>query len=181
MGVLKKFQAAISMEYANVFPYEYSDSTTGHSPTNGMTVPAYKDVSGTTRTTINISNTSSLNLKDAYRNISPYTFLSAVASSDVLENYSVSDYALNVVGTASYSTVKSDTGASKTITVNVSNTTNESITVGCIKFKKNINWQNNNFSDFTCNVLICAYYFDEPKTLQPGESFTTAIKFDFGE
>ena len=173
MGSIKKYQAGLSLEYINFDPN--TESTVSSNVQSN--VPAYKDVNGNSRTTIALY-TSSFNAKECRRNTTPYSFLKAVASTETLSQYNVSNYALNSVGSADYSAASS--GEAKTITVGVTNNTASSITVGSIKFYKTINWSTNSQPNCTCDVLICAYFFDEPKVLEPNEEFTTAIKFDFG-
>ena len=102
-----------------------------------------------------------------------FTGLNARATADLLKNYSIEDYSVVTIGTK---TVLNDTanhiyGYSDVFTVTVSNTGSESITVGCIRFYKNVKVHYSLSGD----VLVYSYYLDKPLTIEPGDTQSVSV------
>lgn len=147
------------------------------------TVRTYKSTGGTSSSTIAINGQSGGIfdvITKAANQASPYEPLTAYTCADLLENYSVNDYAVAEVGTVTKTVNRSNQdGKSLNIyTLVCTNNTENSISVGCVKFTKPIPQNAYNTDTLTC--LMYAYYFDNPITIGAGETktFTITIKAD---
>lgn len=160
MGVLKIHQGGLAIQALGLINAIQNNPTT--------TVP-FKNLSGANYNTVWGDTSSNQN----------FFGVQARATADLLDNYSVEDYAVNVVGSNSVGqtkTIINDTtnhiyGFSDVFNVTVTNNGNDAITVGCIRFYKSIKI---NYS-VTSDVLLFSYYLDSPLAIAPGETQTIAV------
>ena len=174
MGTLKKYLGAFAIEAANL-TYLNNDA-----PMATTTVFNYKDTGGNTKNTVYFGFQGSYGAS-VQRAARDYTFkdMIPIATNDALNDFAVDDYAITAVGTTTYSTNRTLTATTATLTysVNVANNTGADITINCIKFKKQM--ANNVGSSQTFYDLLCyGYFLDEPITIPNGDSQSIAIAFE---
>ena len=172
MGVFKKFIAGIALECLNCYDV------------NGAidyTVPTYKAVDGTERTTVGFYPQSSY-----FSHPVPYSKLTPIATQDSLDNYNLYDYQIIGAGVTTYSKnrVITNTGGSLVYSISINNNTQETITIKCIKFRKVFSYTKGGFDSDTdpYRHLVCAYYLDENEwvTLAPGETGAVTVVMTVG-
>jgi hypothetical protein len=221
MGVYKKFRGGYSHECAQAYY-----SINGTASFISVSVPSYKDTSGTSRNIVGIgtegSSAPAVKLSNSclpYFNLRPvitpvglyesalgltydssktyYTSnegateadMSGYSAGDTITDnvfyctYDVEDYSItsSISLTPSLSRAYLNTSKSRklTLTISVSNTTADEITIKSIKFWNEIMIAWNT----TCNVLKCAYYLapSEYVTIPAGETGSVVAVFEFGE
>ena len=184
MGILKKHMPIYSIQAAHM-----NNTTPGSGTINTFT---WKDISGNERTTIGITASSSASTYGAameqvnQKTQTAFTIrnLIPVFTADVIGDYSIYDYEVTAAGTTTYSVNRALTNDTTNniyncylnYSVTVLNDTEDAITVGCVRFKKTIQYgsgQNDN-----AQALIYSYYLDEPITLGVGEATSVAINFE---
>ena len=174
-GTFKKFIGGIAFESLSTY--------TGALPTGTeMATPPYKQTNGTARTGIGTNRGTSN--EDTWRKynqqLAPYFNLTAKATADVLADYDINDYQVVAVGTTTTSKTRqvNSTGATTLYTVTITAGA-EDITVGCIKFTKQVT--ENAYTSTQYDVLVCGYYLETPITITAGTSQTINVAFTVGE
>lgn len=221
MGVFKKFRGGFSHECAQAY-YTINDSSHFIS----VSVPDYKDTSGTSRNIVGVgtedSTTPAVKLSNSclpYFNLRPvltsvglfesalglsydssktyYTSnegtteadMSGYSAGDTITDnvyyctYDVEDYSISstisLIPSLSRAYVNTSKSRKLTLTISLSNTTDNEITIKSIKFWNEIMiaWNAN------CDVLKCAYYLDpsEYVTIPAGETGNVVAVLEFGE
>lgn len=172
MGTFKKFIGGVALEAV----WCYGERKGLY---QAYTVPAYKDVDGTSRTTIGTQGgTSTTALATGWVG---YAGLIPVATADDIDDYQLGDYQITEVGTTTYSrsTTITNLNGIQTFSVTITNESEEDIIVKCIKFKKRVQYGTNYE---LCNVLVCGYYLDQSEwvTIPAGEVGAVAVVMTVG-
>lgn len=137
-------------------------------------VRPFWDVDGTPYNRMpNSANTSS-NVGKISNNLQYLSCNSIKASAD---SYDASDYNGTSTGTCQF-TKSAQTGG---FVYQVQFTANESATIKCFKFFKNLDCYNSSGSWVNVSVLMFAIYFDEPISVTSGQILNMSINFAYDE
>lgn len=140
-------------------------------------VREYKDTSGNVynKLACGVYTSWSGNYGNLNSNLHYLSFDSCFASTD---DYDSTDYNGTSTGTTIFTRGTNTAGISYQITF----TANESATVKCFKFVKNITeTYDNNGTALKHNVLMCAIYLDEPLSVTAGRVYNISINFTYDD
>ena len=181
MGVFKKFIGAIAREALFLNP------SWGSVGENYVNVPTFKAIDGTVCRQYYVKG-----YKDGWDHkyftdfsiegiAAPYHNMTAVATTDEIDNYNVNDYEIIEACTTTSTYTQTSDYLSVVYTITLNNSTNSDVTVNCIKFKKNSYIGTNGSGTGSAkDVLMCGYYLDAPLTIAAGESKTIVIEMKVG-
>jgi len=120
-------------------------------------------------------------------NESSFNGLTAFATADTLDTWSIDDHTISSIGstTQGRACMFNDQIMQQTYTINIANNSDEDIVVKCIRFSRNVclctdtqydsGSSTPQYSEKTC--LAYSYYLDEPITISPGNTHTLTVKF----
>lgn len=171
MGKLRFYQPFFSLIAGLITTDAYSGSA--------VTVPTYKDTSGTEHTTLYLGASPSYN-DELKSMVHFFQGMTAYATADLSDNYSISDYSAQNIENSSVNIqqIFRLTAYSTGQVVTITNNSEEQKNVNCIKFVKNLYYNYSTTRKSPC--LICGYYLDTPLTLAAGESKTITIEMKVG-
>ena len=143
-----------------------------------MTVPTFKDTSGTDRNTIS-KTTSSSYVSNFKENASLFMNLTGYISTDTIDDFTLDTsktkaYQTNAIADISYTRSSAVSTNGRTYTITATNDGASAVSVSSIKFTKTV-WYNNNTSS-TC--LTVGYFLDTPVTIEAGATKTFAVNID---
>ncbi len=169
MGTMKKYLNTLSIESASFYK-ELPNSSTS----TGSEIFVMRDFNGTQ---LNLGQNYGMKLHYDSKNLLPVTGLIPYATQDLLTNYNFTDYSIVSVGTMNYTALRTISTNEVNLVYNctVANNTAEDITFSCIKFSKNLSWYTN--QSVNKQILMYAYFLDEPITVAPGQAETVNINF----
>lgn len=142
----------------------------------GYAVHPYKTIDGTSSSAVYWYTYSTTNYNYIMNNMKFYTGLTSYASADTESDFSLDHYTTREISGLSYSRSTSTQTAGRIYTCQVTNNNAEDITVGSIKFTKDVYYQSSGSSKKNC--LILGYFFDSPVTIPAGGVKTFVVNFD---
>lgn len=184
MGVFKKYSPAIACDALRLLSWTNNNNESDRR----RPVPNWYDTTGTMHNVL-LGTTSGVNNNDRPEKyvknllLTGYNLLTPVATEDELNDFDVYDYSITPVGTTTFSqsVVKSETSMDSSITIRIVNSSEESITTKCIKFKKTlyVGSSNASYNAESYETLYCAYFLDEEEwiTIPAGESRNIVVDF----
>ena len=184
MGVFKKYSPAIACDALRLLSWVNSNNDADRR----RPVPNWYDITGTMHNVL-LGTTSGTNANDRAEKyvknllLTGYNLLTPVATEDELKDFNVYDYSITPIGTTTFnqSVVKSETAMDSSIAIRIVNSSEESVTIKCIKFKKilYVGSPNSSYNAESYETLYCAYFLDESEwiTIPAGESRNIVVDF----
>lgn len=139
------------------------------------TIHAYKDTSGNTYNTIGNSSGSNYS-GTTCNNIQYLKDLTGHISADTLADFTLDDYNANALSDIGYTRTMATNTNGVIYTITATNNGASAVTVGSIKFAKNVYYKSN--SSNVCSCLIAGYFLDTPVTIEAGATKTFAVNID---
>lgn len=172
-GTLKKYIGAYAIEVANLV---YNDNTL-----SSVSTISFKDAGGNSRNQIAWYNSSNyMNAVVSSANSFTHAGLIPVATEDLLDDYDINDYQIVSIGTVSQNQIRilNNNNVHLIYNVTITNSTENQITVNCIKFKKHMYNSGQGSSLSTYDLLMYAYFLDTPIIISPNQTKSANIDFE---
>ena len=166
MGTIKLYKPGRACQ-------SYLGNTAGSSGNSTLETHPFKALDGTEYNVLYWSTNAAGYIKNALI----YDSLIGYVSADSENDFSLDHYTTREISNISYSRTSSNQIGGKIYTIQATNNGAEDVTVGSIKFTKEIGSKNNS-GMYNINCLLMAYFLDSPVTIPAGGVKTFVVNFD---